>query len=218
MACHRCGADVPPGMSVCPTCGSAQPPARERVRCAHCGHVANARLRVCPSCGRRLRSRPFYRKWGFYALIVVLLALGGVGYTQNWPSSVRATWTGLETALVRRARALAPEITPVALVIIPSPTPTFTATFTPTPTATPTVTPTPTRTPTPSPTPTPTPLPPTITYVVQPGDTLASIARDFDVALEDLLAANGLTPQSIIHVGDKLVIPVYTPTPTPTPS
>ncbi len=218
MACHRCGADIPVGMSVCPTCGSTQPIPRDWVRCGNCGYKAQARLRVCPSCGRTLRPRPFYRTWRFWAVMVLILAIGGIGYTRDWRPTLDIPWTQARDLVIQRAQALAPEITPIALVIIPSPTPTATSTPSPTPTATPTITPTPTRTPTPTPTETPTPPPRTMTYTVKPGDTPGSIARQFGVTLEDLLEANGLTPNDVIHPGDTLEIPVYTPTPTPTPS
>jgi LysM repeat protein len=84
-----------------------------------------------------------------------------------------------------------------------SPTPTREP---PTPTAEP---PTPTFTPEPPP-PTPEPAPPAAQiYVVQPGDTLRSIAQQFDVNVSDLLAANNLTPADAdsIRPGQELIIP-----------
>jgi murein DD-endopeptidase MepM/ murein hydrolase activator NlpD len=44
-------------------------------------------------------------------------------------------------------------------------------------------------------------------YIVQPGDTLWAIARIFNVTLEDLIDANGISDPSIINVGNQLVIP-----------
>jgi LysM repeat protein len=44
-------------------------------------------------------------------------------------------------------------------------------------------------------------------YVVQPGDYLFGIAHQQGVALGDLLAANGLTLTSVIHPGQRLVVP-----------
>ncbi len=64
-----------------------------------------------------------------------------------------------------------------------------------------------------------TPAQPT-TYVVQAGDTLSAIAERFSVSMADLMAANGLTNQDFIQVGQQLIIPiggVSTPTPTFTP-
>lgn len=56
------------------------------------------------------------------------------------------------------------------------------------------------------PTPTPTAPSPWV-YTVQPGDTLWDIARRYRVSLADLLAANGLRPDGILAVGQKLLIP-----------
>jgi murein DD-endopeptidase MepM/ murein hydrolase activator NlpD len=44
-------------------------------------------------------------------------------------------------------------------------------------------------------------------YVVQPGDSLSSIAARFNVSLTDLMSANGITDPNILNVGDQLVIP-----------
>jgi hypothetical protein len=71
----------------------------------------------------------------------------------------------------------------------------------------------------------PSPSPTTSTRVehaVQVGDTLGAIALDYEVPLEELLAANNLTEDAIIQPGQVLVIPqgqLLTPTaapPTPT--
>lgn len=65
----------------------------------------------------------------------------------------------------------------------------------------------------------------TVTYVVEPGDTLGLIAEKFAVSLSDLMVANGLTNQDFIQAGQKLTIPVgglatptgtFTPVPVPT--
>lgn len=45
------------------------------------------------------------------------------------------------------------------------------------------------------------------TYVVQQGDSLGAIAKKYGVTLQALLDANGLTDKSVIHPGDRLVIP-----------
>lgn len=69
---------------------------------------------------------------------------------------------------------------------------------------------------------TPTPAGP-ITYIVQAGDTLSSIAARFQVSLEDLMRANGLDNPDYLMLGQQLIIPVgglpsVTPTFTPLPS
>jgi LysM repeat protein len=54
-------------------------------------------------------------------------------------------------------------------------------------------------------------------YVVQPGDTLGSIAGSFGVSVESLLEANGLARQDLLSLGTTLEIPPPTPG-TPGPS
>jgi len=213
--CPRCGATVPPGLPVCPTCGARLPRPKERIRCRYCGYKAPAYLRVCPSCGRTLRPRPAWRSWRLALALLLLFLAGGVGISLDWRPhlSSESILEGVQT----KAQQLLPEITPISLVIIPTPTPTFTLTPTCTPTPTPTRTPSPTRTPTPTETPTPTPMPPALKYKVRPGDTPEMIAKRFGIRVKDLLDANGLTAKSIIRVGQVLLIPMPTPTPTSTP-
>jgi len=70
-----------------------------------------------------------------------------------------------------------------------------TATFVPTPNRKPTVTMTPTHTPTP------------IVYIVKKGDILGRIALDYDVSVEALRLANGLTDIHALGIGQELIIP-----------
>lgn len=100
----------------------------------------------------------------------------------------------------------------------PTPTNTPTATATATSTATPTETPTVTITPTETPTPT---ASGPFVYKVEENDNLFSIADKFDVDVLVLMALNNLTYESIIRVGDELLIPppnLELPTPTPLPT
>lgn len=48
---------------------------------------------------------------------------------------------------------------------------------------------------------------PAQTYVVQPGDSLGSIANQFELTLADLLAANGIADPNLLAVGQQLTIP-----------
>jgi LysM repeat protein len=58
-----------------------------------------------------------------------------------------------------------------------------------------------------------------LVHVVQAGDTLGNLSRFYDVSIEDIMAANGLTNPNILSVGQQLIIPVGgLPTPTPQPS
>jgi len=45
-------------------------------------------------------------------------------------------------------------------------------------------------------------------YTIQAGDTLGSLSLDFDVPLSDLLAANGLTEDAILSIGQTITIPL----------
>jgi LasA protease len=53
------------------------------------------------------------------------------------------------------------------------------------------------------------------TYIVQSGDTLKLIARQFGVSLQQLIQANQIDNPDLISAGKSLVIPVPTPLPAP---
>lgn len=48
---------------------------------------------------------------------------------------------------------------------------------------------------------------PPVFYLIQPGDTLGSIAYDFDTSVEDLMNANNISDPNVISPGEKLIIP-----------
>ena len=54
-------------------------------------------------------------------------------------------------------------------------------------------------------------------YVVQPGDTLHSIALRFGTTISALMSANGLANANFIYVGQNLILPGSTPAPAPSP-
>jgi LysM repeat protein len=85
----------------------------------------------------------------------------------------------------------------------PPPAPLATITAGPSPTPAPTATPTPPPTPLPSPTAQPDGR---ILYTVAVGDTLISIAARFGIPLQELYAFNRLAPDSILSVGQTLVL------------
>ncbi len=104
----------------------------------------------------------------------------------------------------------------------PTPTETATATYTATASNTPTITATLQPTDTPEPSATPTPSGP-FEYTVQEGDTLGTIADQYDTDIDTLLALNPwIDPATlIIRVGDKILIPApdtILPSPTAVPS
>ena len=83
----------------------------------------------------------------------------------------------------------------------------------------------PVLTPTPGPTSTldpgvPTPTPPDyMVHVVVPGDTLSSIAEQYDISVALIRAANELpVDDDTIRLNQSLVIPMGTPVPSPTPT
>ena len=43
-------------------------------------------------------------------------------------------------------------------------------------------------------------------YTVQPGDSLSSIAQQFDITIDQLLSWNGITIDTVIHPGDQLIV------------
>jgi LysM repeat protein len=100
-----------------------------------------------------------------------------------------------------------------------TPTPTATNTPTPvTPTATATLTPTVTNTPTITPTNTPNAP---FEYEVQEGDNCTSIAEEFEIDIEVLLALNNLSSNCFITPGQTILIPApgqELPTATPLPT
>ena len=91
----------------------------------------------------------------------------------------------------------------------PSPVRAATRAASPSPVA-PAAVPTPVATPTTAPAPTPTRATGTVPgmrYVVQPGDTLVSIAEEFGVTVEELIEANRLSNPDVLQVGQELIIP-----------
>lgn len=76
------------------------------------------------------------------------------------------------------------------------------ATETPTPTSTQTATPTNT----PPPTDTPTPLPPQV-HTVQEGETMSDIAKQYQVAVSQILALNSDVDSEFVRIGQVLLIP-----------
>lgn len=129
---------------------------------------------------------------------------------------------GSQAASMPAATAVPPAETPAETVAPPAETPTAavapveqTATPPPTPSPTPTAKSTATETASASPTPA------WVIYTIRAGDTIAEIANRFDISQDELLRANGLTPQDTtrLQIGDAIVLPGFlqvTSTPTPT--
>lgn len=106
-----------------------------------------------------------------------------------------------------------PSTTPTAS---PAPNPTVTPTATPTPTAAVTTVASPTEAPhTETVQSQPTPTPTATVHVVKRGEFLASIAQQYGVTVQDILAHNRLRNPNILYTGQKLVIPASGPRPSP---
>jgi len=81
------------------------------------------------------------------------------------------------------------------------------------------VTPAPTQPPPPTATPPAAVSGTSVTYIVQSGDSLFSVATRFNLTLDQLLALNpGLTRDSLLLVGQTIVVGVATPAPTEAPA
>ena len=151
--------------------------------------------------------------------VLILIGIGiGVGVTLTAEPDASEPTATAEPFPTPTAAPVAPS--PVAAAASPI---TTAAPVTPSPTLTPTRTPAPTRTPTPDPEPQ--------EHVVQPGDTLRSIAEQFDTTIEVLVEANDIEDPDVIRTGSTILIPpsattspapkatpTRTPRPRPTPT
>jgi hypothetical protein len=164
MRCPTCGAEVKPGLSMCPWCGANVRrirPLRGKLRCRSCQRRVPSGLTVCPHCGAQLR-RSWQKPLQLLLTLAILAALVylGITYLPRYSVELEKQWAKVQAW---RGRLRPPEVTFLV-------TPTFTATPTGTRTPTPTFTRTPTFTWTAVP-PTETPLPPTVTATRRPAPT-----------------------------------------------
>jgi LysM repeat protein len=152
-------------------------------RCPNCGTRVARNAESCFMCGYDLRNQAQGRRrfsWIDVTLVVAVLA-------------VLVFWWRVGTESVQETDG-----SDVVQAILPTSVPLMQATATPTPTATP------------PPTSTPVPIVQEtllIRHAVQSGETLLSIAIDYDVSVEEIQRVNNLTSE-LIRVGDELSIPV----------
>jgi LysM repeat protein len=59
---------------------------------------------------------------------------------------------------------------------------------------------------------------PQIVHVVQTGDTLSSIAVQYDASLDAIMAVNDLSSVDLIYAGQSIIVPLNPPTATPPPT
>jgi LysM repeat protein len=92
------------------------------------------------------------------------------------------------------------------VITVPTPTPVPTGAVN-----LPTVTPRPTSTPapaTPAPTSTPAPSPTPVIHIVQPGDTIIGIAKQYGISAEALQEANAILNPELLQIDQELIIPL----------
>jgi LysM repeat protein/predicted nucleic acid-binding Zn ribbon protein len=155
------------------------PVAVER-RCPNCGTRVARDADSCFMCGHNLRIQA--RRPQRVAWVDVLLVLAVIAVLVLW-------WRlGSQPQLEATSQA--------KTGIFPSSVPLMTPTTTPGPSATPTPVPSPTV-----------PAPNYVTHEVQAGETLLEIANTYNVTVEEIQAANKLN-DVLIHIGDRLIIPV----------
>jgi LysM repeat protein len=156
-------------------------------RCPSCSSRLPAGARQCPICGEFLS----WRQSTFGVLaesLAVVLFVAAVAGGLVWLRARGETQSPIERVVQQVVTAL----------------PTDMPTLTPAPSAS--------HTPEPDtpPPPTGTPLPEYVTHEVIGGDTLFGIANQYDVAVDDILAANpdGLSADSTLSIGQPIRIPV----------
>jgi len=164
--------------------------------------------RVCPTCGTRLAQNAA-------RCVVCGTELKPDGSRQSFRRSSQLTLSlpvaiGLLAAFALLAAGMTFAATRLTGVGTER-TPTATAS------ATPTITLTPAPTFTETPVPTPTTLPP-IEYTVIANDTCGGLAFRFQVAVRSIIEINNLTPDCLLSLGQKILIPQPTPTPLPPPT
>ncbi|HUW14419.1 MAG TPA: DUF1616 domain-containing protein [Anaerolineae bacterium] len=115
-------------------------------------------------------------------------------------------------------KGLPPTLAPGTPTALPT-----TAPLTATATASPTTGPSPTATPVEAATETPTEAPSAtaraqVMHVVQPGESLSSIARSYGVTYQAIMEASGMTDPNLLRVGQELIIPTPVEAATETPA
>ncbi len=174
-------------------------------QCPECGTPVAQRAETCLMCGAQLKEeKKRHLRLPQGDLLLPLLLAAAIAALWLWKP-----WDRDEPLAM------------VASTTVPTATATTKATLPPAATYVVAPSATPLHSPTPPPTIT---LPPNQTrHTVESGETVSSIAKQYGTTIAKVLAANGLNSQSIISIGDELIIPLpvantSTPTVTPTPS
>ena len=184
--CTNCGATLKAGQNRCDVCGAETPYYKTQRVCMNCGAPAAQNVKTCMMCGQPVDALPRRASSFSASWLGILIGLAVVGGIVAW-------FLQLEAPPAVSSASSSPLATATRFFIPP--------TNTPTPTLTPTLPPTPTL----SPTPTPTPKP--LIHSIKTGETLNFIAQKYNVSLADLEQANDITQDTILQVGQELIIP-----------
>ncbi len=158
---------------------------------------------------------------GALSILAVLLVVGGLAIGLRGEGDRATPVPSPDRAVAVSTPAISMQTdtaTPESVsgpVLAPSPTPTDTSTPQPTdtpspvPTSTFTTVPSPTSTssPTPTATSTPTPTPTLIVHVLKEGENPWTVAQQYGISVEVLLAVNGITDATTLQIGQELIIP-----------
>jgi len=251
--CHVCKSPVRGRVIVCPVCGATLSAPKVSEHCPSCGARYAPEDTVCLICGAprvSLTSRRRVRWWPIVAIagFVALVGLGGWQIGRLRPTPAVGGLVGAVEKVASQAQALlevpSPSGTPLPAASV-TPTravtrrPTATRTVLPSATAAPThILPTPTLVISETPalpagnTPAalseaPSATPTLRVHVVAKGDVLGRIAARYDVTVAEIAALNGISEDSILQLGQELLIPparggeqalALAPTLAPTPT
>jgi LysM repeat protein len=161
-------------------------------------------------------------RWGIARTMPVVEEVGGFRASFGALVADRRTWPAIPAVLLATlllalglsgSWGQAPLTAAGSPSPVPRPSPTVTASLAPAsqePTTEPASPPPPTATPAPTaPPPSPTPNVAYTTYKVKSGDTLSGIAHKYGVTVQAIVALNGITDPSKLHVGQILKIPTH---------
>lgn len=235
--CAQCGARVRRGMALCWRCGSALSVTKAADLCPDCGAQLESEAHRCPICGAiRAGQRLGHRsRRGRVALAALALAVPSLILWRLATGPWREVSAREMAALVQMVSTRVnlptlveePTATPTK-----TPRPTRTWTPTPQPSLTPTLTMPPTaasteavETVTQLPVPTepvaaapadlsPTPAP--LVHVIASGEHLGILALRYGVSSKEIARANGIEEDTILRIGQELIIPVDPPAVTAT--
>ena len=203
--CPICGAAIQTDATLCPACGSDLAWGKESEQCPACGARMAAREESCPICGAQRVNEltgPTPSLWSITLGILAVLAFVGAAWLlKPWNQLAKVPEALLPPTLTYTARPTAPALA------TPSLGPTATPTSTATQAQTATVPSTHTLTPSPAPT-----RAFEITHTVEAGDTLGGLAVKYDVPAAEIARANNISLNAILSIGQKLRIPLTSPT------